>query len=154
MFLPISCAISHIFWFPGQLLATVNTDTWFERRRKNSCFSYFQPPFPWARADSFMFFAHFMGYSAHFLVPKTISSYHNPRYLVWEASQKLVFSWFLPHFPWAIAHSFHVFAHFMGYSAHFPVPGTISSYRNHRYMVWEASQKLVFFMFSAFISVG
>jgi hypothetical protein len=45
-------------------------------------------------------------------------------------------------------------AHFMGYSAHFPVLRRIFSYRTYRYMVWEASQKLVFFMISASISMG
>jgi hypothetical protein len=100
-FLPISWAIAHIFWFPGRFPARVTTDTWFERRRKNLCFSCFLPPF-----------------------------------------------------SWAIAHSFHVFAHFMGFSAHFLVPWMISSYRNHRYQFWEASQKLVFFMFSTSISMG
>jgi hypothetical protein len=48
----------------------------------------------------------------------------------------------------------YLFCHFMGYSAHSPVPEMISCYSNDRYMVREASEKLVFFMFSASISMG
>ena len=151
MFLPISWAIEHIFWFPGLFPASVTTDTWFERHRKNSCFSRLLPPFPWARTHNFHEFSHLMGYTAHFLVPGTISSYRNHRYLVCDASQKLIFLMFSAFISWARADSF---PHFMGYTAHFLVPRTIFSYRNDRYLVWEASQKLVVFMFSASISMG
>jgi hypothetical protein len=153
-FLPISWAIAHNFRFLGQFPATVNTDTSFERRRKTRVFhvsslhfcglelivSLFLP-ISWATTHIFWF-------PGWFLATVTIDTwFEGHRKNSW-------FSCFLSWFSWAIAHSFHVFAHFMGYSAYFPVPGMISCYRTCRYMFWEASQKYVFFMFCASISMG
>ena len=64
------------------------------------------------------------------------------------------FSCLRPPFPLSITHSFHVSANFMGFSAHFSISRAISSYRKHRFLVWEVSQKLMFFIFAASILVG
>jgi hypothetical protein len=39
---------------------------------------------------------------------------------------------------------------FLGYSTEFSIAGIISGDCDHRYMIWVASPKLIFFLFSAY----
>jgi hypothetical protein len=58
VFCPFSWAIAHIFRFSGRFPSIVTIGTWFEWCRQNTYFSCFLPIF--------------VGYSAQFLVPRTI----------------------------------------------------------------------------------
>jgi hypothetical protein len=73
VFLPISWAITFIsssqgdFQLPqAPIPGTVTTGTWFERCRKNSCFSCLLPPFSRAIPHNFHVFCPFHGISSTF----------------------------------------------------------------------------------------
>jgi hypothetical protein len=94
------------FLFP-RFLVTVTTGTWFEGHRINSLFSCFCP-FSHAMGHSFLFPEQFLGIM-------TIETWFEWRH------KKIIFFMFLPIL--------------MGHSAHFSVPGMISSCHDNRYMV-------------------